>query len=182
MAHSRSSGNGHCWGVYFTLAVTSWSRPGQECELLPLGVVAFNIVCLDPCENKREAQHLIPWSPAREDGRRLLPEPGRAPRAFLWPVLPGITRGPQASWLGVPMADSQRGRETATIWFWLLFPDTNPNSSGCFNMPSIVGLLLRSPGTASNAWAGSSREGGGRSEGPHGSCSPQLSPILSMGL
>lgn len=90
--------------------------------------------------------------------------------------------GAQASWLGVPLADSQRGRERAHNLISVFVPDTNPNSSGCPNTPSIVSFLSRSPATASNSWAGSSRGGGRRPEGPRGSCSPHLSPLLNWGL
>lgn len=62
---------------------------------------------------------------------------------------------------GIPRADSQRGRERAyNPIYQLLFPDTNPNSFECFDMPSLVSFLLRSPAAASNSWAELS--GGGR--------------------
>ena len=44
-------------GVFvFIPAVTSWGGPGRGSELLPMGVVAFKSVCLEPCGNMREAQ------------------------------------------------------------------------------------------------------------------------------
>lgn len=140
MAHSRPLGNGHYWGMYVALAVTSWGRPRQGWELLPLGVVAFNCV-FKPRGNKREAQPAPdPVSPARrtEDACYLslgglhVPLSGQACQE---------PPGAQASWLGVPLADSQRGRERAHNLISVFVPDTNPNSSGCPNTPSIVSFL-----------------------------------------
>ena len=65
-----------------------------------------------------------------------------------------------------------------------MFPDANPNSSGCFNTPSPGSFLLRlqqllpAPGVAR-----ASRGGGQRSEGPQGCPGrPRLPPLPSSSM
>lgn len=119
-------------------------------------------------------------------GRRLLPEPGRAPRGFLWfglagPQEPGEgLRLPGHSFPG--QTHKGAGREP-TMRYRLLFPDTNPNSSGCFNMPDTVNVLLRSPAAASSAWAELSGGGASGDLRVHveATAGPQL-PISGWGL
>lgn len=93
---------GLCRGVCFALTVTSGAGPGWGCEPLPVGVVALNSVCLEPCGNNGEAQP-DPQSPVPAH----LPVEGEEGACYLslgghhvaGPGRPtGTQRGPQASW------------------------------------------------------------------------------------
>lgn len=145
-------------------------------------------MCLEPCGNNGEARRRSPEpcpspSSCGGRGRRLLPEPGRAPRGWAWQAHRNPERASGFLAL-VPRADSQRGGERAyNPIYQLLFPDTNPNSSGCFHTPNTVSFLLRSPAAASSSWAELSGGGGWRSEGPRGSHGrPPQVPCLGLGL
>lgn len=42
-----------------------------------------------------------------------------------------------------PWQTHKREGRKRTIRYWLSFPDTNPDSSGCFNTPGTVSFLFR---------------------------------------
>lgn len=90
----------------------------------------------------------------------------------MWPGLAGPQEPREGLRLPGPCSQGRltRGRERAyNPMYQLLFPDTNPDSSGCFHTPNTVSFLLRSPAAASSSWAELSGGAGWRSEGPCGS-------------